>query len=194
MRYYLYQDRDAIKNIFGSLEDAVFDLETVEYIEERCDINAENGFFEAEIHEGIRSGGRIKGGIDGANSRSVTKSSEYGNLEDIKSIHQNRFYHKLIEGIKCSESKKIYFNKGKVFPYVNQINNVDDIENYKSDDKIDKFAVMGNTYLWLISDNILQDIGLIGNITDEVNTLGYIVKHATYTSPQIVKVLAMYIE
>lgn len=154
----------------------------------------ENGCFKTKIQEGIIQGAVIEGGIDGANTKSVTRISEYGNLEDVKSIHQNRFYHKLIEGIKCLENKKIYFNKGKVIPYINQIDDVNDIKNYKSDDKIDKFAIMGNTYLWLASENILQDIGLIGNITDEVNTLGYIVKYATYTSPQIVKVLAMYIE
>lgn len=39
MRYYLYEDREAIKNIYGSLEDANFDLETVEYIDEKVCFN-----------------------------------------------------------------------------------------------------------------------------------------------------------
>lgn len=39
MRYYLYQDREAIRNIYGSLECAVFDLERVEYIDENVCFN-----------------------------------------------------------------------------------------------------------------------------------------------------------
>ncbi len=212
MRYYLYQDKDAIKNIYASLENATFALETIEYIEQRCDINAENGFFEAKIHEGIKNGGKIEGGIDGANSRSITKISAYGNLEDIKNIHQNRFYHKLVEHIKKVggdkaneirqrddiDNNRIYFKKGKVLPYVypkdgNGDYNKREISSNEQSGK-DKFALIDDTYLWLNADNISQDISLIGNITDEINTLGYVVKNSTQRSPKVVKVLAMYIE
>lgn len=204
MRYYLYEDREAIKNIYGGIEEASLSLQTIEYIDQRCDINTENGFFEAKIHEGIKNGGKIEGGIDGANSRSITKIRAYGNLEDIKSIHQNKFYHNLILEIKkiwdseneCrTNGSKIYFNKGRIIPYSSRINREDLVYNQNLDNKSNEFALMGSTYLWLGNDNNnLKDIGLIWNITDEVNVLAYSIKDATRSSPQVVKVLAIYIE
>lgn len=152
----------------------------------------ESGLFGAKIQEGIIQGAIIEGGISGVNNNSITKISEYGNLEDIKGIYQNRFYDKLINRMIEIGGNEIYFNKGKVFKY--HIQKKDVINGNVEEIKKDKFAVMGNTYLWLNIDNILQDIGLISNITDEVNVLGYIVKKATYRTPQIVKTLAMYIE
>lgn len=154
----------------------------------------ENGRLEAKILEGVLlKGAEIKSGIDGASSNSITKIREYGNLEDIKNIHQNRFYHKLIDRIKKIDNSRIYFNKGKILPCTNNKETASINEN-KNSDKLDKFALIDNTYLWMNSDNITQDIGLISNITNEVYVLGYIVKELTINSPQIVKVLAIYIE
>lgn len=154
----------------------------------------ESGLFGAKIQEGIIQGAVIEGGISGNNTNSTTKISEYGNLEDIKSIHQNRFYDKLINNMKKIENDKIYFNRGKIYPYPSQEKIVNEENKNNRPYKADKFAIMGNTYLWLNTDNILQDISLISNITDEINVLGYIIKRATYNSPQVIKTLAMYIE
>ena len=157
----------------------------------KCVLIGENGFFAAKTRDGLINGAVLEGSLDGANSNSTTKISEYGNLEDIKSIHQNKFYHKLINEINkisnnCSNNTRIYFKKGKLSQYIGN--------SKKENNSKDKFIIMDGVYLWLSSDNGFQDIELISNITGEVNVLGYIIRDSNGVSPEIVKVLAIYIE
>ena len=184
MRYYLYRDIELLKEIYSQFTDLNLDLDVIERIDAKSCSQEEGIFTEPETKIDGKCDMRVKIGARTSNSSNVTTISEYANMNDIKDIHNKRFYHNLIENL---SSKKIIC-KG-VDIECGKINCM-----RSEQEGIDKFVEVNGTYIWYESDKLSNDIYVLSTITNKIETVGCIIKEKDNFSPKVIKAIAMYID
>ncbi|MDD2627382.1 MAG: hypothetical protein PHR25_00575 [Clostridia bacterium] len=185
MRYYLYRDVDLVKEIYSQFIDLDIELDEIDHIDART-IFQEDGIFvepEGKICK-ENEDQRIKMGARSNGSTSITRISDFSNMQDVKEIYNRRFYHKLIENLRCKKIKcpGIHIEYGKI--------------NYMqlSSDFTEQFIEVNGTYIWFEYNRMDNNIQILSRITGEINVIGCLIKEANNDSPKIIKAIAMYTE
>ncbi len=183
MRYYLYRDVDLIKEIYSQFIDLDIELDEIDHIDART-IFQEDGIFvepEGKICKEDKNN-RIKMGARSNGSTSITRISDFSNMQDVKEIYNRRFYHKLIENLRNQKIKcpGIHIESGKI--------------NYMqaSGEVMDHFIEVNGTYVWFERNKMDNDIQILSRITREIDVIGCLIKEADNDSPKIIKAIAMY--
>ncbi len=184
MRYYLYRDIELLKEIYSQFANLDLDLDVIERIDARTCSQEEGIFTEPETKIDGKCDMRVKIGARTSNSSNITTISEYANMDDVKAIHNKRFYHNLIENLrnKNINSQGICVESGKMNCLRNEQNG------------LDKFVEINGIYVWFESDKMSNDIHVLSTITNKIEVIGCIIKEGDEISPKVVKAIAMYID
>ena len=184
MRYYLYRDIELLKEIYSQFTNMDLDLDVIERIDAKSVSQEEGIFTEPETKIDGKCDMRVKIGARTSNSSNVTTISEYANMEDIKDIHNKRFYHNLIDNLtsKKIKCKGLDIECGKINCMRNE------------QEGIDKFVEVNGTYIWYEYDKLSNDIHILSTITDKITIIGCVIKEKDDISPKIIKAIAMYID
>lgn len=211
MRYYIYLDRDFLKNLVSVLDEKDFDLEFVEYILQDTYSDSNAGYvrpclenitekdrqFEAEKEDKFEikkkeiciSKDNVTMSFDKAHTTSKIVQRKYTNIEDITDIMNQEFYHNLLKKLGYSnnrEKSRISFDYG----YVEKIDNNARNE-YDSKQKIFK---LNSNYIWYDETNLKSDINFVCNIFDKVNVISYNINENEQRGAKIAKAIAIFIE
>ena len=184
MRYYLYRDIELLKEIYSQLANFELDLDVIERIDAKSCSQEEGIFTEPETKIDGKCDMRVKIGARTSNSSNITTISEYANIEDVKDIHNKRFYHSLIENLKKDKKhmRGIYVECGKLNCLRNE------------QDRLDKFVEVNGSYIWFEKDKMSNDIHILSTITNSIEVIGCIIKEKDTLSPKVIKAIAMYID
>lgn len=184
MRYYLYRDIELLKEIYSQFSNFNLDLDVIERIDAKSCSQEEGIFTEPESKIDGKGDMRIKIGARTANSSNITTISEYANIDDVKDIHNKRFYHNLIESLRNDKShtQGICVECGKMNCLRNEQNG------------LDKFVEINNTYVWFENDKMSNDIHILSTITKNIEVIGCVIKEKDEISPKVVKAIAMYVD
>ena len=184
MRYYLYRDIELLKEIYSQFTNLNLDLDVIERIDAKSCSQEEGIFTEPETKIDGKCDMRVKIGARTSNSSNVTTISEYANMEDVKDIHNKRFYHNLIENLR---NEKIYSQGICV-----ECGKMNCLRNEQTG--LDKFVEINDTYIWFENDKMSNDIQIISTITKSIEVVGCIIKEQDELSPKVVKAIAMYVD
>lgn len=183
MRYYLYRDIELLKEIYSQFVNLNLDLDVIERIDAKSSSQEEGIFTEPETKIDGKCDMRVKIGARTSNSSNITTISEYANIEDVKDIHNKRFYHNLIGKLKNNvNSHGICVECGKM----------NCIRSEQSG--LDKFVEINGNYIWFESDKMSNDINILSTITNNIEVIGCIIKDKDDLSPKVLKAIAMYID
>lgn len=184
MRYYLYRDIELLKEIYSQFVNLNLDLDVIERIDAKSCSQEEGIFTEPETKIDGKCDMRVKIGARTANSSNITTISEYANIEDVKDIHNKRFYHNLIENLR----------KDKKFPQgiCVECGKINCLRN--EHDGLDKFIEINGSYIWFENDKMSNDIHILSTITNNIEVIGCVIKDKDNLSPKVIKAIAMYID
>ncbi|MEG2348094.1 MAG: hypothetical protein RSB67_00410 [Clostridia bacterium] len=209
MRYYIYINRDFLRMLFSIEDDSnTLDVEVIEYSVrksntstkgisinpsfEKFDECEKESFKDSEIKKRNRDSNfkkdKIGGEYDCSNSYNIETEKRYINIEDITSMKNNHFYHKLIEMIK-DKIKKTNYNRiceeiGYILPY--NLNREYDSKN--------QFIMINQSLVWLDSNNLEGDIELLSKMFCKMHVIGYRMDCMDQNNKKILKAIAIYIE
>lgn len=183
MRYYLYRDIELLKEIYSQFVNLNLDLDVIERIDAKSCSQEEGIFAEPETKLASKCDSRVRIGARTSNSSNITTISEYANIEDVKDIHNKRFYHNLIENLRNKKinSQGICIECGKMNCLRNE------------QEGIDKFVEINGTYIWFECDKMSNDMHVLATITNNIEVIGCVIKEADDFSPKVIKAIAMYI-
>ena len=208
MRYYIYIDKNFIKNIFASDEISDFEIEIVTYsmqegetiyksnnLSPRVDFSKDEFNEKEKIVEDKDKKKKRKGDIRTRNDNSLEISSSnantynktiekrYINIEEVSDMKNINFFHKLIKSIeyKCENyNNTLIFEKGIIinFKIINEENN----ENI--------LLYINSKYFWIDKSLLNCDVNMLISLKSNVNICGYKLNTNTYN--QVIKVIAIY--
>lgn len=210
MRYYIYLDRDFLKNLFSVVDESNFNIEVVEYslrksitsnngvsVEpcyedasqlenyNKCDFNKTNTEY---IKDEKFNKQRIGLAYDKSKICNIETQIKYINIEDISDIKNTNFYHKLCENIiknKSFENSRIVVEKG----YIKVCNNES-----KLFDKIKgEFFMLNDTFIWIEKEKLQGDLLMLSQMECEINVVGYLM-NCKNKKNKILKAIAIFIE
>jgi len=197
--YMIYQDKNALKNIYAQLNIELPDVGVVAYIGTNTKRQSKDYSFNGE-DSNCRERKKDKKNIDvclnrridirkkaGVNICDVNESSEireYANIQEIKEMNNMLFYRQILRSIikYCGAKDKypICYIKGQVELY----------DSYKESEDI--FIKMNGSCVWLKRSNMDTDVNNLANIMGEVCLVGYVIEQATENKPRIIKALVIY--
>lgn len=194
MRYYIYIDKDLIKNLIATYGNFNFNIDVVEYsVQKNCG-NINNIRVEPR-KENMCDGdkGHVKRnstgfGVDSGMTYNVITEEKYINISDISEIKNIEFYHNLIENLRklkngaTRENSKVVEEEGKIEKI---------FENRSYEDNI--FNI-NNSYVWYDKEKSLIDMNLFSNVCGEVKVLGYNINEDAKRSNKMLKAIAIYVE
>ena len=208
MRYYIYIDKDFIKNIFASEEISNFDIEIIDYsIQEGETIQKSNNvsprayFSEDEFNEkenileNDNKKKKRKGDIRRRNDKSLDISTNnantynkviekrYINIEEVSDIKNINFFHKMIKNIeyKCENyTDKLVYENGTVIFY----------KFISNENKENILLYINNKYFWIDIKLLKCDINMLTILKSNLNICGYLLNTNTYN--QVIKVISIY--
>ncbi len=209
MRYYIYLDKEFLQTLFCSIETTSFDIEVMEFSitknygtsnelslepchENVCDID---NAFEKEVTDKERKRNKCENiskehigvSYEKSNTFNMQTEKRYINIEDVASIKNNTFYHKLIkkmdEEIK-KENSRVVMEKGIIHEYDGNINT----------DK-DGFFILNNNYVWFDRTKLSTDSNLLCKMNCMTNVIGYRINcNKEDKVKNIIKAIAIFIE
>lgn len=209
MRYYMYIDREFIKNLVSVSGTIDFDIQVIEYSiensitckndislkpyhEKLCDYNKE--WQDQKEKEKRQKGGNCdKSGFGMSYDNSIIKNTstekKYINIQDITDMKNINFYHNLVENIRNSSRDDVHiFNE---YGYMRNMHSRDN--NLDSDSKC-QILKINNSYLWYDKSKFCTNTDFLCNIACEVNAIGYTINYNKDDNTRIGKALAIYID
>ncbi len=194
MRYYIYIDKDLIKNLIATYGNFNFNIDVVEYsVQKNCG-NINNIRVEPRKENMCdEDKGNVKRnstgfGVDSGMTYNVITEEKYINISDISEIKNIEFYHNLIESLRklkngaTRENSKVVEEEGKIEKI---------FENRSYEDNI--FNI-NNSYVWYDKEKSLIDMNLFSNVCGEVKVLGYNINEDAKRSNKMLKAIAIYVE
>lgn len=211
MRYYMYLDRDFLRNLFSVIDDNNFNIEVVEY-SLRKSVTSNNALsVEPCVESGCEHEDSGKNDFEKNNSKfckddrfnkerleiSYDKSKvcnietqvKYINIDDVSDIKNTNFYHKLCENIKVKSTdnnSRIIEEKG----YIKIFNG----KNRLKIDNINNFFMINNSFVWIDNTKLQGDLELLSQMECEVKVIGYMMNCKKSVDNKILKAIAIYIE
>lgn len=197
MRYYVYMDKDLIKNLIATYSNGNFDfnIDFVEYsIQKNCgnvnNIRVDPRNEKISDDEKSKCSKRKSNSIslDAGTTFNTIIEQKYINISDISDIKNINFYHKLIEKLRdlkidnTREDDKIKEEKGKIIKLRNE---------FYGKDKI--FSI-NNSYIWYDEEKCLIDFNFFTNMSGEVMVIGYNIKETKDRNSEMLKAIAIYLE
>lgn len=211
MRYYIYLDRDFLKNLFSVIDDTDLNIEVVEYslrksitsnnalsvepcFENGCGVEESN---KNEFEKNISKFGkdekfnREKLGISYDKSKicNVETQIRYINIDDVSDIKNTNFYHKLCENIRDKindNDSRIVEEKGDIKIYIG--------ENRLKKTDVYNFFMINNTFVWIDNAKLQGDLNILNQMGCEVNVIGYRMNCKKSKSNDVLKAIAIFIE
>ena len=207
MRYYIYIDKNFIKNIFASDEINNFGIEIITYsvqegetiqksnnLSPRVDFSEDEFNEKEKILENDNKKKKRKGDIRKRNDNSLEISTsnantynkviekKYINIEEVSDIKNINFFHKMIMNIedKCIKDKRLIHETGNIIFYK--------LVNNENNDNI--FLYINNKYYWIDKNLLNCDINMLIGLKSNISVCGYILNTNTYK--KVIKVIAMY--
>ncbi len=194
MRYYIYIDKDLIKNLIATYGNFNFNIDVVEYsVQKNCG-NINNIRVEprkenmCDADKGNVKRNSTGFGVDSGMTYNVITEEKYINISDISEIKNIEFYHNLIESLRklkngaTRENSKVVEEEGKIEKI---------FENRSYEDNI--FNI-NNSYVWYDKEKSLIDMNLFSNVCGEVKVLGYNINEDAKRSNKMLKAIAIYVE
>ena len=194
MRYYIYIDKDLIKNLIATYGNFNFNIDVVEYsVQKNCG-NINNIRVEprkenmCDADKGNVKRNSTGFGVDSGMTYNVITEEKYINIYDISEIKNIEFYHNLIESLRklkngaTRENSKVVEEEGKIEKI---------FENRSYEDNI--FNI-NNSYVWYDKEKSLIDMNLFSNVCGEVKVLGYNINEDAKRSNKMLKAIAIYVE
>lgn len=194
MRYYIYIDKDLIKNLIATYGNFNFNIDVVEYsVQKNCG-NINNIRVEprkenmCDADKGNVKRNSTGFGVDSGMTYNVITEEKYINISDISEIKNIEFYHNLIESLRklkngaTRENSKVVEEEGKIEKI---------FENRSYEDNI--FNI-NNSYVWYDKEKSLIDMNLFSNVCGEVKVLGYNINEDAKRSSKMLKAIAIYVE
>lgn len=211
MRYYLYIDKEFLQTLISVFDDTDFNIEVVEF-SIRKSFTKNNGFLidpcvenisqcEEFSREGTHddNGGKKKDSVgkeklgarfDHGNSYNVQTEKRYLNIEDITSMKNIHFYHKLLEKIRNmgEECSRIIEECG----YIKVNKSSDNILN--SNNVNDDFFMVNDCFIWIDKSKLRGDLNLLSEMSCNVRVIGYMMNCENIKCNNIIKAIAIFIE
>lgn len=211
MRYYIYLDRDFLRNLFSVIDDSDFNIEVVEY-SLRKSVTSNNALsVEPCIENGCGCEDSDKSDFEKNNSKfckdekfkkekigvsydkskicNVETQIKYINIDDVSDIKNTSFYHKLCESIrgKVSEANsRIIEERGYIKLYSGESRfEIEDSSN---------FFMLNNTFVWIDNTKLQGDLKILSQMGCEVSVIGYMMNCKEGVSNKILKAIAIFIE
>ena len=194
MRYYIYIDKDLIKNLIATYGNFNFNIDVVEYsVQKNCG-NINNIRVEprkenmCDADKGNVKRNSTGFGVDSGMTYNVITEEKYINISDISEIKNIEFYHNLIESLRklkngaTRENSKVVEEEGKIEKI---------FENRSYEDNI--FNI-NNSYVCYDKEKSLIDMNLFSNVCGEVKVLGYNINEDAKRSNKMLKAIAIYVE
>lgn len=220
MRYYIYLDKSFLKSLVSVVNNLNLDLEVVEFSSKKTYGTVQDVSLEPKLERIVenekcidkvkekdeslkKSCGRTRRlrRIDykAAESHNYQTSYErrYINIEDVSEMRNSTYFHKLIEELKGTTrgvDDSIYFERGQILPYKLKGKYIYEKPDRDEEDTKNIFVKLNDTYIWLDSQKLDSDILTISSIVDNVNVLGYTIRHKPEEGYKVVKAIAIYIE
>lgn len=197
--YMIYQDKQALKNIYAQLNIELPDVGLIAYIGTNTKRQSKDYSFngedarckerkkeECDVKSTAikRTDTRKKAGLNICDVDEYSEIREYANIQDIKEMNNMLFYRQILKGIiKYCDAKDKYpicYIKSQVELY----------DTYKDDE--DVFVKMNGSCIWLKKSNMDTDVKNLANIMGDVCLIGYIIEEEKENKPRIIKGLVIY--
>ena len=194
MRYYIYIDKDLIKNLIATYVNFNFNIDVVEYsVQKNCgNINnirvepRKENMCDADKGNVKRNSTGI--GVDSGMTYNVITEEKYINISDISEIKNIEFYHNLIESLRKLKNEATRENS-KVVEEEGKIEKIFENRSYE-----DNIFNINNSYVWYHKEKSLIDMNLFSNVCGEVKVLGYNINEDAKRSNKMLKAIAIYVE
>lgn len=216
MRYYIYLDRELLRTLFSTVDNSGFDIDVFEFSITNsyttnnnislnpCVENVKDGetYCRNDTIEDMSSshkrGGFNKKRVDvsyaNSNSCNTQTQRRYLNFDDVVSIKNINFYHRLLESINNNfngdDNSRIIFTDGFMNPINEDAKEIINISNNEEDD----FFMINNMFVWYNKKKLTGDISLISNMYCRVNLVGYMMNCKEYKGNKILKAISIYID
>lgn len=197
--YMIYQDKNALKNIYAQLNIELPDVGVIAYIGANTHRQSKDYSFNGEhgrckenkkdipkqnICTNKRNENREKAGITICDVNESSEIREYANIQEIKEMNNMLFYRQILKSIinycEAKDKYPICYIKAPVELY----------DSYE--EREDVFVKMNGDCIWLKRSNMDTNIENIANIMGDVCLVGYIVEEAKKDKPRIIKGLVIY--
>lgn len=196
--YMIYQDKNALKNIYAQLNMDLPDVGAIAYIgantyrqSKDYSFNGEHGNCKEKKNENKvcvnkRSESREKAGLVICDVNETSEIREYANIQEIKEMNNMLFYRQILKSI-------IRYCEGKdKYPICYIRDKVELYSSYKDDKNEDVFVQMNTNCVWLKRSNLDTTVENLANMMGNVCLVGYIVEEATENKPRVVKGLVIF--
>lgn len=194
MRYYIYIDKDLIKNLIATYGNFNFNIDVVEYsVQKNCG-NINNIRVEprkenmCDADKGNVKRNSTGFGVDSGMTYNVITEEKYINISDISEIKNIEFYHNLIESLRKLKNEATRENS-KVVEEEGKIEKIFENRSYE-----DNIFNINNSYVWYDKEKSLIDMNLFSNVCGEVKVLGYNINEDVKRSNKMLKAIAIYVE
>lgn len=194
MRYYIYIDKDLIKNLIATYGNFNFNIDVVEYsVQKNCG-NINNIRVEprkenmCDADKGNVKRNSTGFGVDSGMTYNVITEEKYINISDISEIKNIEFYHNLIESLRKLKNEATRENS-KVVEEEGKIEKIFENRSYE-----DNIFNINNSYVWYDKEKSLIDMNLFSNVCGEVKVLGYNINEDAKRSNKMLKAIAIYVE
>ena len=197
--YMIYQDKNALKNIYAQLNIELPDVGVIAYIGANTRRQSKDYSFNGE-HSNCkerkkdetnqklclnrRIDNREKAGVVICDVNESSEIREYANIQEIKEMNNMLFYRQILKSIiqYCGAKDKypICYIKSPVELY----------DSYKEGE--DVFVKMKGNCIWLKRSNMDTDVKNLANIMGDVCLVGYVLEEANEHRPRIIKGLVIY--
>lgn len=211
MRYYIYLDRDLLKNLFSVIDDSDFNIEVMEY-SLRKSITSNNALsVEPCIESGSECEDSGKNDFEKNNSKfskdekfnrerlgvsydksrvcNVETQIKYINIDDVSDIKNTNFYHKLCENIR----EKVTDTSSRIIEEVGYIKTYSSENRFEVRDKND-FFMLNNSFVWIDNTKLQGDLKLLSEMGCEVKVIGYMMNCQKCINNKVLKAIAIFIE
>lgn len=211
MRFYIYLDREFLKNLFSVIDDNEFNIEVMEY-SLRKSITSNNAL---SVEPCIESGNEIENSnrkekeksnsifckdenfnrerlevsYDKSKICNVETQIKYINIDDVSDIKNTNFYHKLCENIRSmteDTGSRIIEETGYIKIYRGE-------NRFEIGDK-QEFFMLNNSFVWIDKTKLQGDLKLLSQMGCKVKVIGYLMNCKNTENSKILKAIAIFIE
>lgn len=193
MRYYVYIDKDLIKNLIASYSDINFSIDFVEYSLQKSCGNVNNirtdPRKELIIDEKSKTKRNSKSiSVDMGITSNITTERRYINISDVTDIKNISFYNNLIDKLK-EVAKGENRASSRIIEEQGNIQKIRTRENSNNN-----LFFINNNYVWCDNKNAQTDMDFFTNMCGEVKVIGYNINEDTTRNINVLKAIAIYIE
>lgn len=222
MRYYIYIDKPLLRSLYSVQANIDLNLEILEYSSKKTIGSVVNVGYDPSFEnvEGFEKISEFKEKEElkkeeeeryfkKIDSNRYVKREEFNlnnskrkedsferkciNIEDVSSIHNNNFYHRILEKMYSSSSRsddRLYRQSGRVALF--EPRNIDNNYFGSNEESKEVFLKLKEDYIWVEKEKVTCNMNVICSTVENVEILGYTMNNKE--GSKVVKCVAMYIE